>query len=85
MKYVVYKDRWHGPGKYEVRTDPGEATIAYCKTRDEAQRIAHALNTKPARISPRAVVEREQKTGSILDLAFEPPGGKRVPIDKMLR
>jgi hypothetical protein len=70
MKYVIYKDPWHGPNKYEVRTD-GDVTVAYCSSREEAKRIAHALNTKPARV----------KVESILDM-FDPPGGKRVPIDK---
>jgi hypothetical protein len=30
MKYVVYKDPWHGAEKYEVRTEPGERTMAHC-------------------------------------------------------
>jgi hypothetical protein len=50
MKYLVYKDPWHGRGHFEVRTD-GDVTVYKCTTRDEAKRVAHALNTKPARRS----------------------------------
>jgi uncharacterized protein (DUF433 family) len=91
MKYVVYKDPWHGRGKYEVRTDPGERTMARCSSREEAKQIAHALNTKPAWISPEELVERAQARAQptvVTDpeiLSGMPVfAGSRVPIDMVL-
>jgi uncharacterized protein (DUF433 family) len=91
MKYVVYKDPWHGPGKYEVRTEPGERTMAHCSSREEAKRIAHALNTKPAWVSPEELVERAQAQAQptvVTDpeiLSGMPVfAGSRVPIDVVL-
>jgi uncharacterized protein (DUF433 family) len=91
MKYVVYKDPWHGPGKYEVRTEPGERTMAHCASREEAKRIAHALNTKPAWVSPEELVERAQ-AGAQPTVVTDPEilsgmpvfAGSRVPIDIVL-
>lgn len=54
MKYVVYKDPWQGTGKYEVRSESGERTMAHYSSREEVKRIAHSLNTKPAWVSPRS-------------------------------
>ena len=91
MKYVVYKDPWHGPEKYEVRTEPGERTMAHCSSREEAKRIAHALNTKPARDSPEELVERAQAQAQPT-IVTDPEmldgipvfAGSRVPIDMVL-
>jgi uncharacterized protein (DUF433 family) len=90
-KYVVYKDPWHGPAKYEVRTEPGERTMAHCSSVDEAKRIAHALNTKPAWVSPEELVERAQAQAQptvVTDpeiLSGMPVfAGSRVPIDMVL-
>jgi uncharacterized protein (DUF433 family) len=91
MKYVVYKDPWHGPGKYEVRTEPGERMMAHCSSREEAKRIAHALNTKPAWVSPEEWVDRAQAQAQptvvtdpeILD-GMPVFAGSRVPIDMVL-
>jgi uncharacterized protein (DUF433 family) len=91
MKYVAYKDPWHGPGKYEVRTEPGERTVAHCSSREEAKRIAHALNTKSAWVSPEELVERAQAQAQptvVTDpeiLSGTPVfAGSRVPIDMVL-
>jgi uncharacterized protein (DUF433 family) len=91
MKYVVYKDPWHGPGKYEVRTESGERTMAHCSSREEAKRIAHALNTKPDWVSPEELVERAQSQAQptvVIDpeiLNGTPVfAGSRVPIDMLL-
>jgi uncharacterized protein (DUF433 family) len=91
MKYVVYKDPWHGPGKCEVRTEPGERTMAHCSSREEAKQIAHAPNTKPAWISPEELVERAQARAPptvVTDpeiLSGTPVfAGSRVPIDMVL-
>jgi uncharacterized protein (DUF433 family) len=91
MKYFVYKDPWHGPGKYEVRTEPGERTMAHCSSREEAKRIAHALNTKPAWVSQEELVERAQAQAQptvVTDpeiLSGTPVfAGSRVPIDMVL-
>jgi len=91
MKYVVYKDPWHGAGKYEVRTEPGERTMAHCSSREETKRIAHALNTKPAWVSPDKLVERAQAQ-SQPTVVTDPEilggmpvfAGSRVPIDVVL-
>jgi hypothetical protein len=88
MKYVVYEDPWHGAGKYEVRTVPGERTMARCSSREEAKRIAHALNTKPVWVSPGELVERAQAQAQptvltdpeILD-GMPVFAGSRVPIN----
>jgi uncharacterized protein (DUF433 family) len=91
MKYVVYKGPWHGPGKYEVRTEPGERTMDHCSSREEAKRIAHALSTKPASVSPEELVERAQAEAQptvVTDpeiLSGTPVfAGSRVPIDMVL-
>jgi uncharacterized protein (DUF433 family) len=95
MKYVVYKDPWHGPGRYEVRTEPGERTMAHCSSREEAKRIAHALNTKPVRVSPEELVERAQAQAQAQaqpTVVTDPEvlsgmpvfAGSRVPIDVVL-
>jgi uncharacterized protein (DUF433 family) len=91
MKYVVYKDPSHGAGKYEVRTEPGERTMARCSSRKEAKRIAHALNTKPAWVSPEELVEQAQSQAQptvVTDpeiLSGTPVfAGSRVPIDMVL-
>jgi uncharacterized protein (DUF433 family) len=91
MKYVVYKDPWHGPGKYEVRTQPGERTVAHCSSREEARRIAHALNTKSAWVSQEESVERAQaqaqpKVVTDPEILSGMPvfAGSRVPIDMVL-
>jgi uncharacterized protein (DUF433 family) len=91
MKYVVYKDPWHGAGKYEVRTEPGERTMAHCSSHEEAKRIAHALSTKPAWVSPEELVERAQLPAQptvvsdpeILD-GMPVFAASRVPIDMIL-
>jgi hypothetical protein len=88
MKYVVYKDPWHGAGRYEVRTEIGERTMAHCSSCEEAKRIAHALNTKPAWVSPEELVEREQSQAQPT-VVTDPKilnglpvfAGSRVPID----
>ncbi len=91
MKFVVNKDPWHGPGKYEVRTEPGERTMAHCSSREEAKRIAHALNTKPSWVSPEELVELAQAQAQptvVTDpevLSGMPVfAGSRVPIDMVL-
>jgi hypothetical protein len=58
MKYVVYKGPGHGAAKCEVRTEPGERTMADCSSREEAKRLARTLNAKPAWVSPEDLVER---------------------------
>jgi uncharacterized protein (DUF433 family) len=88
-KYVVYKDPWHNPRKYEVRAEPGEATMAHCSSREEAKRIAHALNTKPAWVSPEELVERAQAQPTVVtdpEILYGMPvfAGSRVPIDMVL-
>jgi hypothetical protein len=60
MKYVVHKDPSHGARKYEVRTEPGELTMAHCSSCEEAKGKAHALNTKPAWVSHEELVVRTQ-------------------------
>jgi hypothetical protein len=88
MKYVVYKDPSHGAGKYEVRTETGELTLARCLSCEEATRIAHALNTMPASVSPEELVERAQSKAQPTVMT-DPEilnglpvfAGSRVPID----
>jgi hypothetical protein len=88
MNYVVHKDSWHGAEKHEVHTEPGERTMAHCSSCEEAKRIAHALNTKPAWDSPEELVERAQSQAQptvmtdpeILN-GFPVFDGSGVPID----
>jgi uncharacterized protein (DUF433 family) len=91
MKYLVYEDAWRGDRKYEVRTESGERTMAHCSSREEAKRIAHALNTKPAWVSPEELVERAQSqahptvvTDPAILNGLPVFAGSRVPIDMLL-